>query len=338
MLSNIQSPRFPSTRNYIVLEKLFSGNHSEVYRCEKLPEHSKVIMKVTRGEHSTDKDVSALQHEYHLLKQLNFSGLVHAETLFREGQKWILILEDITGKSLDQYLHGQALELDKFFCIVLQLIDILDTLHQHHIIHKDIKPANIIIDPDTQRIKLIDLSISSQLSEETQDYINPRLLEGTLAYISPEQTGRMNLAIDYRSDFYSLGIMLFEMLTGQLPFQSSDILELIHAHIAKLPPDIREINPKVPSQIAALVAKLLAKNPENRYISAVGLKADLVNCMQQWQEKQDIDIFQLGQSDLHDHLHISHTLYGREIPIATLMARVSEVVTQGRRGLVLYPN
>lgn len=154
--------------------------------------------------------------------------------------------------------------------------NILDGLYRHRVIHKDIKPANILINPETKQVKLIDFSIASLLPRESREIHSPNVLEGTLAYLSPEQTGRMNRKIDYRSDYYSLGITFYELLTGQLPFQSNDPMELVHCHIAKQPEQLGDRREEeIPEVLCDIVMKLMAKNAEYRYQSALGLKFDL---------------------------------------------------------------
>ena len=212
----------------------------------------------------------------------------------------------------------------------INLAQILGELHAQQIIHKDIKPHNILIDPDSGEAKLIDFSISSRLDKENPTLSNPNLLEGTLAYMSPEQTGRMNRAVDYRTDFYSLGVTLYEMLTGILPFQAVDPMELIHSHIAKTPAapcseTVCRILGDVPEAISAIILKLLAKTAEERYQSAWGLKADLEECLFQLQTTGKIENFVPGRQDKSGHFLIPQTLYGRKAEVATLMAAFKRV-------------
>ena len=221
----------------------------------------------------------------------------------------------------------------KYFCwefflsIAVQLGQALAYLHQSQIIHKDIKPANIIINPQTGIVKFIDFSIASRLSKETPQLSNPNQLEGTLAYMSPEQTGRMNRTLDYRSDFYSLGVTFYEILTGRLPFISNDPLELLHCHLAKQPVAISELNPEIPSSVEAIVTKLMAKNAEDRYQSANGLLADLEICLDQLKTKGEITDFIPGRLDTISQLLIPQKLYGREKQVNELLAAFDRVTT-----------
>lgn len=320
--------------NYSFIEELQTGARTRTCRYIRLQDNKNVILKFPRSEHPLNREIASLEHEYYLLKQLEQPGIIHAYELISPELTPILVLEDINGLSLAAFLAGHPLNLEMFFQIALQLVDILNTLHQHHIIHKDIKPTNIIIDPNTLKIKVIDLSISTQLEEEIQEGMNPDLLEGTLAYMSPEQTGRMNRPIDYRTDFYSLGVTFFEMLTGELPFRTKDPLELVYFHIAKMPPRVTEINSDIPEMLSAIVAKLMAKMPEERYVHARSLKADLEKCAEQWRAKKTIEPFELGQHDIQDHLQLSHKLYGREDQIETLL-EVFEHVSHGKSQLML---
>ncbi|OUC15408.1 MAG: serine/threonine protein kinase, partial [Alkalinema sp. CACIAM 70d] len=211
--------------------------------------------------------------------------------------------------------------------IGLQISDILHELCQYQIVHKDIKPANLLIHPESKQVKLIDFSIASLLPKETQTLLNPNVLEGTLAYLAPEQTGRMNRAIDYRTDFYAFGVTLYQLLTGQLPFASEDPLELIHCHIAQQPMPADQVNPAVPPMLARIVAKLMAKNAEDRYQSALGLKHDLKQCLEQWHQTGAIPEFSLAQRDISDRFSIPEKLYGREQEVQTLLdafARIAE--------------
>jgi serine/threonine protein kinase len=228
----------------------------------------------------------------------------------------------------------QQFTIAEFLHLAIEIVDILGQIHQQHIIHKDINPSNIILNQQTGKLKLIDLGISTTLSRENSTFRNSNVLEGTLAYISPEQTGRMNRAIDYRTDFYSLGIAFYELLTGQLPFPTNDVLELVHCHIAKQPTPPQELNLEVPPIISAIVLKLMAKNAEERYLSAYKLKADLQECLRQWQSKDRIDPFPIDRHNISDRFQISQKLYGREREISVLLAAFDRV-SQGASEMML---
>ena len=185
---------------------------------------------------------------------------------------WTVILSQIHNFSLPEFLN-----------IAIKITEILGHIHSSNIIHKDINPSNIVFNPETGILKIIDFGISTQLSRENPTLKNPNVLEGTLAYMSPEQTGRMNRSLDYRTDFYSLGVTFYELLTGKLPFESTDALALVHCHLAKVPVSPREINSEIPKAVSDIVMKLMAKTAEERYQSAWGLKTDLENCLSQLQ-------------------------------------------------------
>ncbi len=227
-------------------------------------------------------------------------------------------MEDCGGISLQDYVQEHPLTLVEILNIAIQLAEILHELHQARVIHKDIKPANILIHPQSKQIWLIDFSIASLLPKETQEIQNPNVLEGTLAYIAPEQTGRMNRGIDYRADFYSLGVTLYELLTGQLPFKSDDVMEMVHCHIAKIPTQLGN-REEIPEVVSNIVLKLMAKNAEDRYQSALGLKHDLEQCLIQWKETANITTFKRGERDLSDRFLIPEKLYGREQEVQVLL-------------------
>ena len=228
--------------------------------------------------------------------------------------------ETRTNAGLEQPPAAQLhLGIQPFLSIAVQIADILTAVHKNNIIHKDIKPHNILIQPASRRIQLIDFSLSSLLPREQQGIHPPEALEGSLAYLAPEQTGRMNRGVDYRSDFYALGVTFYELLSGQLPFQEQEALALIHCHIAKQPPPLRSLNHEVPDIIAAIVEKLMAKNPEERYQSAAGLKHDLETCLHAWKETGNIPSFPLGIHNQTPPFIVSEKLYGRKQEVQSLM-------------------
>ncbi|MEH2101979.1 MAG: AAA family ATPase [Nostoc sp.] len=321
---------------YEVIEQLYSGSRTQVYRaireCDTfggLRQRLPVVIKLLKREYPTFSELVQFRNQYAIAKNLDIANIIKPYSLEAYHNGYALVMEDFGGVSLRQFTQGKTLTLEQFLPIALQLLDTLHQLHQQRVIHKDIKPANILIHPDTKEIKLIDFSIASLLPRETQEIQSPNGLEGTLAYLSPEQTGRMNRGIDYRSDFYSLGVTFFELLSGKLPFESHEPMELVHCHIAKLPPIVCDFNPDLPLMLGEIIRKLMAKNAEDRYQSTMGLKHDFVTCLEQWQETGKHTWFELGQRDISDRFLIPEKLYGRESEVQTLLEAFGHVANGG---------
>jgi predicted ATPase/signal transduction histidine kinase len=322
--------------DYRIIETVYSGSRTVVYRAIRICDHKPVIVKLLKNDYPTFSELVQFRNQYTIAKNLDSPLIIQAYSLDPCQNGYALVMEDFGGTSLKDYFsNNQSFTcLKEFLILAITLCDILDVLYQERIIHKDIKPANILINPETKQVKLIDFSIASLLPRETQEIKNANALEGTLAYISPEQTGRMNRGIDYRTDFYSLGITFYELLTGELPFQASDPMELIHAHIAKLAPLVHEINPEIPLVLSAIVMKLMAKNAEDRYQSALGLKFDLQKCLTQLQETGKMPGFVIGERDKSDRFIIPDKLYGRETEVETLL-RAFDRVSAGATEMML---
>lgn len=319
---------------FSLFELIHEGAKSLVYKAQRHTDQKKVVLKLLKSEYPSFAELMQFRNQYTIVQNLNLDGIVQIIALENYQNGYALVMEDVEGISLSEYLTSRTLNIKEFLTIALQIVRTLEGLYQHRIIHKDIKPQNIVIHPQTAEIKLIDFSISTLLPRETQEIQNPNVLEGTLAYMSPEQTGRMNRGIDYRTDFYSLGITFYEILTGQLPFQATDPMELVHCHIAKQPTLPQTINPDIPPLLSDIIMKLMAKTAENRYQSAFGLRDDLEQCLQQWQQQQHIISFPLGQRDISDRFQIPEKLYGRESEKATLLAAF-ERVSQGPSEMML---
>ncbi|RUT06999.1 serine/threonine protein kinase [Dulcicalothrix desertica PCC 7102] len=319
---------------YELTEVIHEGSNNIIYRGISRLYGQKVILKILKDEYPSLEAIARLKHEYKVTENLDLKDVVKVLRLETHENRLALVLEDFDGQSLKQLLCTKKLEINSFISIAIQLVQALVSIHTNHIIHKDIKPGNIIINPETGVVKITDFSIASRLCKETPQLANPNQLEGTLAYISPEQTGRMNRSLDYRTDFYSLGVTFYEMLTGQLPFQNQDLLELVYCHIAQQPTEIERLNLEVPGAIVALVKKLMAKNAEDRYQTAKGILADLEICRKQLQTTGKISDFTPGRLDILSQLLIPQKLYGREAQV-NLLLEAFERVSTGSRELVL---
>ncbi|WP_445248262.1 ATP-binding protein, partial [Microcoleus sp. OTE_8_concoct_300] len=309
---------------YRIVQEIHSGVKSLVYRGYRERDQQPAIVKFLKSEYPTLEEVTRLRNEYKIAQPLDCPSITKVYSLENYRNSFALILEDFGGSSLDQLLTNQTLPVTEVLRIAIVLIDALDYLHRHSIIHKDIKPGNIIINSTTGEVKLTDFSISSRLQQENQSVSNPSKLAGTLAYLSPEQTGRMNRSVDYRSDYYSLGMTLYQMLAGQLPFVTEDPMELIHFHLAKQPLPLCEIR-EVPQVISDIVIKLLAKTAEERYQSAAGLKFDLETCLNQLLATGTIAHFAIATRDKGSQLLIPQKLYGREQEVRELLAAFERI-------------
>lgn len=320
---------------YEVAEKIYESSKTLVYRGIRSNDQKPVVIKALKTKYPTPREIAVFRKQYSLANNLGILGIVRPYSLETYDNQWALILEDFGALSLRDYCKTHSLDLSTVLSIAIQTTEILGELHRNRIVHKDIKPANLLLNPTTRQIKITDFSIASILPKETQTLISPNGLEGTLPYMSPEQTGRMNRGIDYRSDFYSLGVTFYQLLTTRLPFVSNDPLELVHCHLAKQPISPSELDPTIPVPLSDIVMKLMAKMAEDRYQSAAGLRHDLEICQQQLQLHNKIEAFTLGQQDYCDRLSIPEKLYGREAEVAQLLAAFDCVAQFGTSELLL---
>lgn len=316
---------------YAIKETLHTGSRSLVQRAVRLADEKPVVLKILNEATVTADMLARYKREFEIGASLN-SGKPGSETVsgviamygFESTKAPMIVLEDIGGASLDR-LGRPIWNLDEFFTLAIQVVETLAQIHARQIMHKDINPSNIVFNPGTGTAKLIDFGLSTLLPRETIARADVRVMEGTLAYISPEQTGRINRAVDYRTDFYSLGVTFYELLTGRLPFEERDLPALVHSHIARQPAPVHEINPAVPVVVSNILMKLLAKNAEDRYQSAYGLLADLRECQRKWMGQQRIEEFPLARYDVSDRLQLSQKLYGRAQEVAELLSAFARV-------------
>ncbi|WP_437983010.1 AAA family ATPase [Sorangium sp. So ce117] len=318
--------------NHELLETLHDGARSSVYLGRKKSTGKMCVIKVARKGVNGTRNVAILKRQYEITRHLDLDGVVRVHELEVRLDYAALVMEYFAGRSLRAIIdgNGQGVGLAQAVRIALQLADTLGAIHERNIVHKDIKPSNIIVDSDVRTSKLTDFSIASLLPGERAAVVDPWSVgEGTLQYISPEQTGRMNRSIDFRSDYYSLGVTLYELTTRRLPFETTDPLELVHHHIAKTPVAPHLIRPAIPEALSRVIMKLLSKTAEERYQSTFGLKADLKACLDMLEHGAPAEDFVPGRRDKPTRLQISQKLYGRQGEVGALMAAFRDISGSG---------
>jgi predicted ATPase/HPt (histidine-containing phosphotransfer) domain-containing protein len=303
----------PVVERYEVGETVARSPRTTVRRARRKSDGCRVVLKSLTREYPSRREIGQLEFEYRILRKLALPGTVRAWDLERDGDRRVMVLEDFGGEAL-----RPGGNLDRFFAVALPLARTVGQVHERGVIHKDIKPENVLVNDVTGEVKLIDFNIASELTSEHRDMRLAAPLEGSLPYISPEQTGRMNRDLDYRTDHYSLGITFFELLTGALPYHAEDSMGWVHCHLSRAVPDVRELNPAVPEALALIVRKLMAKDPGHRYQSAHGLLVDLETCRRGWVGGGCIESFALGRQDVPERFQVSQKLFGREQELAAL--------------------
>lgn len=320
---------------YTLSTRIRETPYSELHRGFRNADGAPVVVKLLRGTHQASLDVARLRHEHEVLKSLDAPQVVKTLGLVKHGRGLALVLEDAGEASLDQLIAAGFLNLERSLELAIALTRALVVVHSQRIVHKDIKPQHFFVKKDApNEVVLVDFGIATRLSHELQTASRVSSLEGTLAYIAPEQTGRMNRVVDCRSDLYSLGVTLYELFTGHLPFETTDPLELVHCHIARIPPSPQLQRRELPQPIAEIILKLLAKAAEERYQSAAGVQHDLEHCLKELQTRSSIAAFSLGEHDYSNELSIPQKLYGREKELAEVQAAL-ERTRGGAKELLL---
>jgi predicted ATPase/serine phosphatase RsbU (regulator of sigma subunit)/tRNA A-37 threonylcarbamoyl transferase component Bud32 len=316
-----------------VKTQIYESPNSIVYRSIRDANSQPIILKVLKENYPTPQELARYRTEYQITQSLNVPGVVKVYDLQKYQNTLVMFVEDFGGESLKHWLSERRFNLEEFLHLAIAITEGLGQVHAANIIHKDINPSNIVFNPNTGQVKIIDFGISTQLNRENPTLKNPNILEGTLDYLSPEQTGRMNRCIDYRSDFYSLGVTFYELLTHRLPFETTDPLELVHCHIAKQPLPPTDIEANIPPVLSDIILKLMAKTAEDRYQNAYGLKADLEECLRQHKANRVFN-FPLGRSDVSDKFKLPQKLYGRESEIQSLLLAFAQSSIESKLMLI----
>ncbi|MDI1482485.1 ATP-binding sensor histidine kinase [Polyangium sp. y55x31] len=319
---------------YEITSKLHETTRTLVYRGRRTHDGLPVVLKTLRLDRPRPEELARFRREYEITSGLGVDGVIRTHGLLRHDGRLAIVLEDFGAEPLSAFRARERLPIEELLPLMVGLARTLGEIHGRNIIHKDVNPSNIVIHPGTREIKLIDFGIATALSRESAPMRDLNVLEGTLRYVSPEQTGRTNRAVDHRADLYSLGITFYELLTGHVPFESSDVVELVHQHIAREPVPPHERAPGIPAVVSEITRKLLAKSPEDRYQTAFGLAADLEACVAALDAGRPIERFPLGRRDVPDKLQIPQKLYGREQEITKLLSTFDRV-SEGKAEVVL---
>jgi predicted ATPase/signal transduction histidine kinase len=313
---------------------IHAGSRSRILRARRARDGLSVVLKTHASMRPSAPVVDRLRREWEIGRSFDHPNIIRYLGFEVGEESAAIVMEDFHGISLAERIPARGFAIDRFLELAPQLVRGLAAIHGRRVVHKDVKPRNILIDGSGQQVKYIDFGVSAQLDAGERLSVAPNRLEGTLAYISPEQTGRMNRALDHRADLYSLGVTFYELLCGQVPFTATEALELVHCHLAKIPDSPASVRPDVPEQLARIVGKLLAKAPEDRYQSARGLLYDLTRCRDALQVGRSIPLFELGSHDRGPELRVPGRLFGRERDIE-LLERAWMRAQRGRPALVL---
>lgn len=321
-------------RAYQILERIDAAGDVSLYRAVRTADRRPVVLKVLQHVRARTRDLAQLQNELEIGRPLDSLAALKPLAIESYNGGTALIYEDFRGMSL-QRLLGRPMAIDLFLRLSVRMAAALDEIHACGVIHKNIKPSSFLVTEGDLEIRIVDFGLAARLPRELQTLQPPRQLEGSLAYLSPEQTGRMNRVVDGRSDLYALGMTFYEMLVGRLPFEAHDPVEWVHSHLAQVPVPPSKRIPTIPSVLSDIVLRLLAKHAEDRYQSAAGLQRDLERCEADWRARGVIEPFPLAQEDAYDGFRIPQRLYGRDAHLASLHSAFARVRSSGRPEAVM---
>ena len=319
---------------YAIQKRIYESGHSQVFRGRRKRDGLPVIIKAPSSDNFSIRENLRYQNEYNLLVAMRFSRIIRVHDIVQYRSGFAIIEEDYGACDLNQWLNEKSLAPTEFLTVAIPMAEGLVQMHGQGIIHKDIHPANVLIHPKTAQVKLTDFGLSTLIGVETLEACAPSLIEGTLPYVSPEQTGRMNRAVDYRTDLYSLGTCFYQMLIGSTPFVSDDPLEMVHCHIARLPISPASRNANIAPALSNLVMKLLEKKAEDRYQSANGVLQDLLALQASMRAGELLPELVLGRHDVPCKFQVANHLYGRDQETRQLLDAFDRV-TAGRSELLL---
>ena len=305
-------------------ERLYESKNSLVIRGVRDSDGLPVVIKILKNDYPTSAELAHYRREFEITQSFDVAGVIRSYELRRHEKTLLIVFEDFGGMSIDKLLKERALSLSQFFDTAIQVALALDRVHQANIIHKDINPSNLVINPSTGEVKIIDFGISTQFSSERPLVQGPGVLQGTLAYVSPEQTGRMNRSLDYRTDFYSLGATFYQMLTRSPPFDADDELELVHCHIAREPVPPHRRNPDISLALSKIVSKLW----QRRQRTATKVSRASNQTSKPFAGVEHSNGLRLGRQDHSDRFQIPERLYGRNNEVERLL----EAFERTRRG------
>jgi len=314
-------------KNIQIYEQIYTSKTSTIFRGIKLQENKPVVLKLLNKDYPTEYELSRFIREHRITRNLYGDKINQTYGLEKHLNSLVMINEDIGGDALSLLLPKIKSDLMTKLALAIQIAEALVQIHSQSIIHKDINPSNIVWNHRTNRLRIIDFGIASELSRENPEIRHPNILEGTINYISPEQTGRMNRSMDYRTDLYSLGVTLYELFTGTLPFYASDAMGMIHNHMAVIPEPPILVTPELPGPLSEIIMRLMAKTPEERYQSSLGVKKDLESLLPCMVLGQNLSSFEIGTNDISGHFQIPQKLYGREKDVETLLRAFARVST-----------